>query len=1000
MYGILLYQDVGTLAAGDLKGVARFLSGRIFSGDQNSERFGRDLSLLLQKEVFYGLKRGVYGTVRKRELSFEEVYGIKLNDSVRRGIEEVRKVDPSIPEWSQIQKIFQTRSTYHQVAYIHGDLNPENVLVGDDERGLRAKIIDFGEMMPKKKVGFTPLFWDFSRLLGEMILNYFEEMVTDEWSMGSESYLPFQKAFCELETVLLRAFLNEGKVSDSEDPRIGVIAKIYLSTLFDFINEAKSAFMPPVSAEVFKDYFYCQILFLLFYAKFSGEIVYKRAFGVKLALFFKNYVDSKDFIHTRLLQSLETFYFQYLKDLRGKTRTKEMRTDRSPFMGLSYFTEKDREFFFGRESFIQNLLQGIETYPFVSLSGASGSGKSSVVHAGVLPILREKGWKVFTFRPGNSPYLSATKSLKGSEDLIDSLRSLLEKESSKILLMGDQFEEIFTLCERKEDREDLGNSILEICKEFPDRFRFLLTIRADFWSRLLEEPSFGRILGDSGEYKNLGLPLTLTSMNPEELRRTIEKPLEVVGMEIQEGLTDLILSSVSREAGSLPLLEFCLEELYKRHTDGVLTYEAYKQIGEVKGALATYADRIYASLSDPEKEMLQKMMLQLVLPGMGTEDTRRIAPVEEITTAGISSTSNKNKSEFINRMADLRLVTTGTNEKGQKTVEVVHEALIREWKRLREWISVDRDFRVWQEKIRTQEKEWRESGKEDSLLLRGSNLSHSQEWLDKRRMELGSKEIVYITASKSRKQKRTVFLGILVGIVAMVILGIGTFGIIQYNLAEKKNLEALEANANAAENKLEAQKALDQLDVEKKKLDEAKREAEQLKIDAEEANRLAKEQEELAEQKKKEAEDARLKTEKLLEENNKKEAEILAKSKDILLMTEKIAKGFSMKKEELLRAGELNRWSSYKGSMDWDSAKKTCASLGKGWRLPKRGGWQVNYGANQKVLEKDWSKTDSDYAWFWTSEEYVIDRAYGFYVASGYLDYLVKDTALHVRCIR
>ena len=92
----------------------------------------------------------------------------------------------------------------------------------------------------------------------------------------------------------------------------------------------------------------------------------------------------------------------------------------------------------------------------------------------------------------------------------------------------------------------------------------------------------------------------------------------------------------------MPLLEFCLEELYKRHTDGVLTYEAYKQIGEVKGALATYADRIYASLSDPEKEMLQKMMLQLVLPGMGTEDTRRIAPVEEITTAGISSTSNKN----------------------------------------------------------------------------------------------------------------------------------------------------------------------------------------------------------------------------------------------------------------------------------------------------------------------------------------------------------------------
>ncbi len=957
-YGILLYQDVGTVAASDLKGIAKYFTSKVLKADNEhkpeakdeTEKFSRELSLLMQKEVFLGLKKGLYGTVKRRDVNLSEIYGSKISsDKVKQGLAELQKIDSSLPDHATILEYFNINATYHEVNYVHGDLNPENALVWENERGyLSCKLIDFGEVIPKKKDNFTPLFWDYSRLLGEMILNFVEEVGEGEKSIS--------RLLHDFWSVVEAFFKNDPSKLENANPKIEYISRIYLSTLFDFINEAKSGLKDLRRAEVMQDYFHCQILFFLFFAKFQKENPYKRLFGVKFALKLYEYANSGDAGLQSLILSLEKFYFDF-----SSTQAKNKQPQigpvvgaRSPFMGLSYFQEKDREFFFGREKFTEELLKAIEEKPVVALAGASGSGKSSVVHAGVIPELRKQGYMIYKFRPGSNPLQSAIKAFdrrvlesplppgegvgreylerrvdkKGGDqrksvslwNLTEIIRSVLNSNPDKrIFLLGDQFEELFTLCTNVRQREDLGVAILESAKEFKDRFKFFITIRSDFWTKLIENADFSSIVSDSGINNHLGSRFFLGPMTVEELRSTIEKPLAVSKLFIQDGLTDLILTSISKEPGSLPLLEFCLHELWKKQVDFTLNYNAYKEIGEVKGALATYAENVYSSLSVDEQEHLKKIMLQLVQPGQGTEDTRRIALVEEILPLPNSSESEKFDTEksplrigegrhgsipqeekirgevFINTLADKRLIVTGINEAGKQTLEVVHEALIREWKRLKEWINVDREFRVWQEKLRYAQAEWDTGKRDQSLLLRGSNLLVAVDWYGTRKSDLSERESIFIETSQNqaRKTKRKLWgAGILV---SALIFGFGIFGTVNYY------------NAST--------------------------------------------------------------------------------------MAEKVAKGFNLTKEELLNASDLDRWSSYQASLNWEDAKKKCKELGM--RLPKRGEWQVNYGANQKVLNEEWSK---DAYYFWTSEEYSEFSAYAFDVGSGG-GLLHKKWTLNLGCL-
>ncbi|MCB1176364.1 MAG: hypothetical protein KDK36_02185, partial [Leptospiraceae bacterium] len=601
-------------------------------------------------------------------------YGKKISKSVEKGIEELKEIDSSLPDISFFREAFAFHGIYHQVAYIHGDLNPENVLVWENERRiLICKLIDFGEVIPKKKENFTPLFWDFSRLLGEMILNFVEETTLSKNENNQlDSIEKFKEDFWD---IIESFFQNNTTKLEKADLGLGFIARIYLSNLFDFINEAKSGIKDLRRMEVIQDYFYCQSLFFIFYSKFQKENPYKRLFGLKLAIKFLEYASSRANSITSIIESLEKFYFQFSRGYLPKQK-KHKGPDvgaRSPFKGLAYFEEKDQDLFFGREKVTEDLINAIEAKSIVALAGTSGSGKSSVVHAGVIPGLRKKGYIIFKFRPGSNPIQSAIQGLnrrtdkknkngdlkkeddrrERESDLRTILRSILEdNKDKKVFLLGDQLEELFTLFNDEMEKKELGNSILDIANEFKDRFRFLITIRADFWGKLLEDPSFGSVVGDSGDKKDMGVRFFLSPMNTDELRSAIEEPLKKFNLQIQEELTDLMISSLSGQSGGLPLLQFCLEELWKRQEDYTLTYEAYKEIGEVKGALATYAEQIYKSLKKVEKDALKKIMVQLIQPGHGTEDTRRIALVSEVVSQNLIEIENekskkkKNKTEI------------------------------------------------------------------------------------------------------------------------------------------------------------------------------------------------------------------------------------------------------------------------------------------------------------------------------------------------------------------
>nr|MDJ0517410.1 trypsin-like peptidase domain-containing protein [Trichodesmium sp. MO_231.B1] len=505
-----------------------------------------------------------------------------------------------------------------------------------------------------------------------------------------------------------------------------------------------------------------------------------------------------------------------------------------PYKGLFAFRESDAEYFFGREAFTDQLVAAVARQQFVAVIGPSGSGKSSVVFAGLIPRLRsQQGWLMVDFRPGDRPfyYLAAqlvplletemsetiqlgeikrqAQMLQREEiDLPDVLRRILTKQNfSRMLLVADQFEEIYTLCTDGEKRVLFLERLLNAVVNIPD-LTLVITLRADFLGyalsdRLLADALQGTIPPnppwEGGSSRSVILeggsipsnpPLNLQGsippnpplkggssssvtyffapMNSQELRSVIEKPAQKLGVRLESGLTERILKDVERSPGNLPLLEFALERLWGKQSNGQLTHEGYEEVGGVEKALASYADDVYEKLSEADREKAERVFIQLVQPGMGTEDTRKEATRAEVRV---------DNWELVRRLADARLVVTGRNETGEETVEVIHEALIREWGMLRGWMAVSREFRVWQEKLKGRLAEWEDKDKDDGALLRGLVLAEAEKWQQERLSELSREERVFIRLSlelrdqerKQRQRRRQLtVLGLMVGLVSGV----------------------------------------------------------------------------------------------------------------------------------------------------------------------------------------------------------------------------------------
>ncbi len=238
----------------------------------------------------------------------------------------------------------------------------------------------------------------------------------------------------------------------------------------------------------------------------------------------------------------------------------------------------------------------------------------------------------------------------------------------------------------------------------------------------------------------------LGPMNRDELTEVIVKPAKKLGVTFAAGLVERILDDVEAEPGNLPLLEFALTELWPRRQGNQLTHAAYTEIGEVQGALARHADASYQKLSPAQQQQMRHIFIQLVRPGEGTEDTRRLATKAELGETNWA---------LVKQLADDRLVVTSRSEKSQvETVEVVHEALIRNWGELRDWMATDRVFRAWQERLRGAMQQWQETLKDEGSLLRGAALVEAEEKLKERPDDLSDAEQDFIHQSLAARERQ------------------------------------------------------------------------------------------------------------------------------------------------------------------------------------------------------------------------------------------------------
>lgn len=435
----------------------------------------------------------------------------------------------------------------------------------------------------------------------------------------------------------------------------------------------------------------------------------------------------------------------------------------SPYRGLAAFRVADAGNFFGREAYTAGLLAEAKRKPLLAVVGPSGSGKSSLVFAGLVPALRREGRLIIDFRPGREPFRAlAAALLPGLEPTLSEVDRLAEAgklaaalESGEVelaaalgrilsldgtaaglVLVVDQFEELYALADTLErQRRFLDRLLTLLANPTPRPFTLCLTLRADFMSQALAYRPFADALQDHD--------LKLGPMNRAELQAAVERPAARLNVAFEPGLVDRILDDVGQEPGHLPLLEFALTLLWERQRLGLMTHDAYGAIGQVPGALANHAEAVFERLSAEEQTAVRHIFVQLVQPGAGTADTRRLATREEV---------GEGHAALVRQLADARLLTTGGDERGRETVEVAHEALIQHWDRLHGWMTEERTFREWQERLRIAMGMWQASHWDAGALLRGALLADAEAWMTTRGERLPRRERQYISAGIAARE--------------------------------------------------------------------------------------------------------------------------------------------------------------------------------------------------------------------------------------------------------
>ena len=521
-------------------------------------------------------------------------------------------------------------------------------------------------------------------------------------------------------------------------------------------------------------------------------------------------------------------------------KTRRLST-KSPYIGLSSFEERNKDIFFGRTQFVASLAAELNETNFVLLLGASGSGKSSVVKAGLVPQLSGRWgtqWVNITFRPDRNPFKAFSDVLArefgqdaaeidgdiGKDTLTQLVKSLKEPESFWFIFI-DQFEELFTVTDI-EKRDRFIESLSNLCKAYAnDPFvKIVATMRSDFLDRFDAEPA-SQIAQITAKHRPL-----ITQMHADELREVIEQPAALRGVVFEEGLVETIIKEVQGEAGYLPLLQYTLAMLWQAEVkdgginDRTLNTQSYRLLGGVRGALQQRVEEIYQGFSSNEKLATQRIFLRLV--GVGG-DSATVAEWKPVRKREVRSRfSNKTEQKILAQLIKAKLlVSSAASVEGDKpvsTVEIAHEVLLTSWAKLRVWIEENRDAIAFRNRLNEDVEHWKPK-KLDDELWSGIKLAKAEELQKDPAFQqvLGgfSKEATEFLKSsaglrnrekqaeearrqkeieqerKARKAAQRVTVGALVG--GFLMAGAAAFSAIQMNQAKTQQIRASVAQSKA-----------------------------------------------------------------------------------------------------------------------------------------------------------------------------------------------------------
>jgi formylglycine-generating enzyme required for sulfatase activity/energy-coupling factor transporter ATP-binding protein EcfA2 len=427
---------------------------------------------------------------------------------------------------------------------------------------------------------------------------------------------------------------------------------------------------------------------------------------------------------------------------------------RCPYKGLDVFVEEDAELFFGREQWVENLLGRVKESRTLFVTGQSGSGKSSLVRAGLIPALKKTGygehWLYATMKPGRDPIdtlanafsrlkdPSLAKYLRENAELANVLHecaesALSERADQRLVLFIDQFEEVFT--QLSKDKAQVFINLLDHAATVENgRVIVLFSMRSDFIPNCAIYPQLNAILNQ--QFIQIG------AMQSDELVSAIAQPALRVGLKIDPELIAQIINDMKGEPGALPLMQFALKDLFdaEKAKGGIiaLTLSDYLRRGGIDEALERHANASLDELTDEEKELARSVFSGLIEIGRSTQDTRRTALSNELIPADKKADAVKS---VVQKLANARLITTDAT-----TVTISHEKLIDAWPWLKKLVNENRDVIALQNEIAEDAKEWHEHGQDESYLYTGARLANANEKLDAKKLILSGLSQAFVAA--------------------------------------------------------------------------------------------------------------------------------------------------------------------------------------------------------------------------------------------------------------